>query len=62
MTSGRQPVSANQYDELYRQFRWQVPAQFNIAEVCCRRWAADAGRVAIHYEDDRGDAATLSYA
>ncbi len=62
MTSGRQPVSVDQYDELYRQFRWQVPAQFNIAEVCCRRWAADAGRVAIHYEDDRGAAATLSYA
>lgn len=27
------------YEDLHRQFRWAVPAQFNIAEVCCRRWA-----------------------
>jgi acetyl-CoA synthetase len=34
------------YEALHRQFRWAVPAQFNIAEVCCRRWAqaSDAGR------------------
>jgi acetyl-CoA synthetase len=24
---------------LHAGFRWQVPAQFNIAEVCCARWA-----------------------
>ncbi|MDP3522822.1 MAG: AMP-binding protein [Hydrogenophaga sp.] len=27
--------------QLHAEFRWQVPAQFNMAEVCCRRWAAD---------------------
>jgi acetyl-CoA synthetase len=27
------------YEALHRDFRWAVPAQFNIAEVCCRRWA-----------------------
>ena len=34
------------YEALHRQFRWSVPAQFNIAEVCCRRWAqaSDAAR------------------
>ncbi|MBU3738485.1 MAG: AMP-binding protein, partial [Rhodoferax sp.] len=25
---------------MHQGFRWQVPAQFNIAEVCCARWAA----------------------
>ena len=28
------------YTDLYRGFAWQIPAQFNIAQVCCRRWAA----------------------
>ena len=34
------------YEALHRGFRWAVPAQFNIAEVCCRRWAqaGDADR------------------
>jgi acetyl-CoA synthetase len=39
------------YASLHGQFRWQVPDEFNIAEVCSRRWAqsADAGRrIAIH--------------
>ena len=38
------------YEALHRQFRWAVPAQFNIAEVCCRRWAqaSDAAqRIAV---------------
>jgi acetyl-CoA synthetase len=50
------------YDALYRQFRWSVPHEFNIAEVCCARWANEPSRVAIHYEDDAGNAATLTYA
>ncbi|MDZ4076142.1 MAG: AMP-binding protein [Hylemonella sp.] len=39
------------YASLHGQFRWLVPDEFNIAEVCSRRWAraADAGqRIAIH--------------
>ena len=51
----------DQYDRLYREFRWQVPAAFNIAEVCCSRWARDNARVAIHYEDDTGHTSTLTY-
>lgn len=38
------------YEALHRQFHWVVPAQFNIAEVCGRRWAQapDAGqRIAV---------------
>ncbi|MBP9830671.1 MAG: AMP-binding protein [Polaromonas sp.] len=27
------------YDALYSQFAWQVPENFNIAQVCCTRWA-----------------------
>jgi acetyl-CoA synthetase len=28
------------YAVLHQGFAWQIPAQFNIAQVCCRRWAA----------------------
>lgn len=28
------------YAAMHAGFRWQVPAQFNIAQVCCARWAA----------------------
>ena len=27
------------YHALHSQFRWLVPDEFNIAEVCSRRWA-----------------------
>lgn len=29
----------DQYAALHRGFRWQVDEYFNIAQVCCRRWA-----------------------
>ncbi len=32
----------NHYAAMHAAFRWQVPARFNIAEACCRRWAAKA--------------------
>jgi acetyl-CoA synthetase len=30
------------YESLYRQFRWQVPARYNIGVDVCDRWAAKA--------------------
>ena len=27
------------YEDVHRQFGWQVPRAFNMAEVCCGRWA-----------------------
>jgi acetyl-CoA synthetase len=27
------------YDPIYQTFHWRVPERFNIAQVCCRRWA-----------------------
>ena len=35
---GHQPP--DHYDALHKSFRWQVDESFNIAEVCCSRWAA----------------------
>lgn len=49
--------NAPQYQALYSQYQWLVPYRFNIAEVCCRRWAvsgADARRIAIYTENEAG--------
>ena len=56
------PAQPSSYDEIYNAFTWHVPKNFNIAQVCCTRWAAEPERVAVHYEDDTGATATLSYA
>ncbi len=62
-------MQADHYDSLYRNFRWQVPEFFNMAQVCCRRWAQQPGaakRIAVraHNTWARGqkDYQTLSYA
>ncbi|HEY6133456.1 MAG TPA: AMP-binding protein [Rubrivivax sp.] len=48
---------------LHAGFRWQVPARFNIADLCCRRWARRTPRaVAIHWEHEDGRVATYTYA
>jgi acetyl-CoA synthetase len=52
----------DQYRALYESFRWHVPQEFNIAEVCCRRWSQETSRIAVHYEDDRGHPASYTYA
>lgn len=47
---------ASDYDTLYRAFRWQVPARYNIAHDACDRWAvAEPDRLAlVHKHPDGG--------
>ncbi len=52
----------DQYRSLYDDFRWHVPREFNIAEVCCRRWSQETSRIALHYEDEHGNGASYTYA
>jgi acetyl-CoA synthetase len=50
------------YDELYRQFRWRVPAQFNIGIEACDRWAEqDAGKLALVAVSQDGQSRDVSY-
>jgi acetyl-CoA synthetase len=51
----------NRYDELYRSFRWEVPARYNIARACCGQWAEDRTRFALHWEDESGASAAYSF-
>jgi acetyl-CoA synthetase len=44
-------------------FRWQIPAQFNMAERCCDSWAeAEPDRVALTHVAADGSARDWSYA
>ncbi len=54
-------MSEDRYRQIYDAFRWQVPLRFNMAWACCGRWAHERDRIALHYEDDAGFTATLSY-
>lgn len=52
------------YDALYQQFHWEVPTQFNMAQVCSQRWSdhpEHASKIAIYYENADGHTETLSY-
>ena len=54
-----QPAAADRYAALHADFRWQVPATFNIAEHCCTRWARNTpGATAIIIELDDGSVLT----
>ncbi|MEO8808418.1 MAG: AMP-binding protein, partial [Burkholderiaceae bacterium] len=51
------------YAALHAGFRWHVPEQFNLAAVCCARWARDTPEaIAIRYEHENGSTSTHSYA
>ena len=46
------------YAALYRGLHWAVPEHFNIAEVCCSRWARDtpqACAIVCSNDNDNGN-------
>src|SRR5450631_3113002 len=58
------PVLPNlrDYEAIYRQFRWQVPARYNIGVDVCDRWAAlDPDRLAISHAWPDGREDAISY-
>ena len=54
-------TEASDYDELYRDFRWDIPARFNIATDCCDRHADGRNRLALIYVDEDGAASRISF-
>src|SRR5947208_2824840 len=54
-------TEAATYDELYRNFRWEVPARFNVATACCDRHADGTGRLALVYVDEDGGTTRTSF-
>jgi len=42
------------YNEVYRAFRWEIPEYYNIGIDICDKWAPQQNRLALIYEDKRG--------
>ncbi|MSO66941.1 MAG: AMP-dependent synthetase [Pseudolabrys sp.] len=58
------PDSVRDYDQLYRQFCWKIPARYNIGVDCCDRWAVlEPTRLAILHvkPDGHEDAITFGW-
>jgi len=54
---------ATSYDRLHDGFRWKVPRRFNIADVCCARWARETPEApAVFYEHENGQTLHCNYA
>ena len=61
-SAGSHPTVVDRYDELHAGFRWKVPEHFNIAQVCCARWAQRTpAAVAIRCEHGNGHLAAHTY-
>lgn len=54
-------MPVDRYAELHADYRWDVPAEFNIAHACCGRWAADRTRFALYWEDESGATSAHTY-
>src|SRR5882757_1939517 len=54
-------TEAATYDELTRNFRWDIPDRFNIATACCDRHADGTGRLALIYLDEDGATTRTSF-
>src|SRR6266403_4476156 len=54
-------TEASNYDDLYRDFRWDIPVRFNIATACCDRHADGTNRQALIYVDEDGGATRHSF-
>jgi acetyl-CoA synthetase len=56
------PAQAKDYDTLYRQFRWTIPARYNIGVDICDRWAArEPDRLAILHVRTDGRIENISF-
>ena len=55
-------ITADRHAELHPDFAWCVPERFNLAEVCCARWARQTPRaVAVRWAHEDGRHASLRY-
>ena len=44
-------LSGATYEELCRNFRWEIPQYYNIGVDVCDKWAGDKTRLALIYVD-----------
>lgn len=50
------------YEEIYAEFRWSIPAKYNIGvDICDRHAAVDENKLALIYEDDSGNVKNYTF-
>src|SRR5262249_27243819 len=50
------------YEAIRRQFRWEIPAFYNIGVDLCDKWAADESKLALIHERRDGSVARYTFA
>jgi acetyl-CoA synthetase len=49
------------YEEVYNNFRWQIPGHYNIGVDVCDKWASEKKRLALIYIDAHGKERKLTF-
>jgi len=50
------------YEALYRDFRWEIPARFNIGHAVCDAWAeSEPDRICLQHFNPDGDHLSMTY-
>ena len=49
------------YEELYDNFKWEIPNHYNIGIDVCDKWANDKNRLALIYVDAHGNDQNYSF-
>ncbi len=49
------------YDEIYKNFRWNIPEKLNIGVEICDKWAQDKHRIALIHIDHQSQVHKYSY-
>ncbi len=50
------------YEALYRDFRWEIPAKFNMGHIVCDAWAeSEPGRVCLQHFNPDGNHFSMTY-
>lgn len=49
------------YNDIISRFRWEIPQNYNIALDTIDKWGDHKGRVALFYEDDKGNRRTYTF-
>lgn len=52
---------AGSYEEISRQFRWQLPEKYNIGVDACDKWADGSGRLALIHKRGDGEVERYSF-
>ena len=53
--------SGQTYNEVYDSFRWEIPEFYNIGVDICDKWARQRYRLALIYQDEKGQVAKYTF-